>query len=251
MRQGPLEKTDGAVTDVPGLNGHPSDRSVQLRRPRTASQNLPLLRTSSGRRAVSYSAARIAGERPAAVCPLSRAAHVPSMTIVQEITVWWTKTARSAPGATVRNAVPECFDLPFRPATMARFDVVRHGVLIREWTGFGDPEETVEGHAVTPEQPLRLGCVRIEPGPDAAQVVYTYDFACGGAPERTSRPRPVLRLRAGQWGRVVYNGRFEDRETRDWLYKKVVANVAHVADPSEAVFQGEPSKTFSDLAHLR
>ena len=61
----------------------------------------------------------------------------------------------------------------------------------------------------------------------------------------------MLRLRAGQGGRVVYTGRFEDWKTRDWLYKKVVANVAHVADPSEAVFAGEPLKTFSDLAHLR
>ncbi len=173
------------------------------------------------------------------------------MTIVQEITVWWTKTARSAPGATARNAVPERFELPFRPATMARFDVVRHGVLIQEWTGFGDPDETVDGHHVVPGRPLRLGCIQVEPGPDATQVVYAYDYACGGAPERTGRPRPVLRLRPGQWGRVVYNGRFEDRSTGEWLYKKVVANVAHVGDAPEAVFSGEPSKTFSDLAHLR
>ncbi|HEX8297792.1 MAG TPA: hypothetical protein VF594_01415 [Rubricoccaceae bacterium] len=173
------------------------------------------------------------------------------MTIVQEITVWWTKRARSAPGATVRNAVPEHFDLPFRPATLARFDIVYHSVLIQEWTGFDQPEETVEEHHLVPDRPFRIGCVRIEPGPDASQVVYAYDLACGGSPERTGRLRPVLRLRAGQWGRVVYNGRFEDRETREWLYKKVVANVAHVGDPLEPVFVGEPSKTFHDLAHLR
>ncbi|HEX8384642.1 MAG TPA: hypothetical protein VF576_00580 [Rubricoccaceae bacterium] len=173
------------------------------------------------------------------------------MTVVQEITVWWTKTSRSAPGAAVRNAVPELYDLPFRPATMARFDVVHHGVLVREWTGFGDPEESVEGHAVTPGRPLRLGCVRVEPGPDVVGVVYAYDYACGGAPERTTRPRTVLQLRPGQWGRAVYNGRFEDRGTGEWLYKKVVANVAHVGDPSDAVFSGVPSRTFHDLAHLR
>ena len=95
------------------------------------------------------------------------------MILVQEITVWWTKTARSAPGATVRNAVPERFDLPFRPATMARFGLVHHGILVQEWTGFGNPEETVEGHHVVLGRPLRLGCVRVEPGPDAAHVVYT------------------------------------------------------------------------------
>ncbi|HEX9952148.1 MAG TPA: hypothetical protein VGB53_10295 [Rubricoccaceae bacterium] len=173
------------------------------------------------------------------------------MTVVQEITVWWTKTARSAPGATIRNAVPERFDLPFRPATMARFDIVHHRVLIREWTGFDDREETVEEHRVVAGQPLRLGCVRVEPGPDAVQVVYAYDYTCGGVPERTTRPRPVLLLKPGQWGRVVYNGRFEDRGTGEWLYKKVVANVAHVGDTPEAAFSGEPSKMFSDLAHLR
>ncbi|HEX9953201.1 MAG TPA: hypothetical protein VGB53_15630 [Rubricoccaceae bacterium] len=173
------------------------------------------------------------------------------MTVVQEITVWWTKTSRSAPGATPRNAVSELFDLPFRPATMARFAVVHHSVLVREWTGFDDPEEAVEGHQLVPGRPLRLGCVRVDPGQDAVQVVYAYDFACGGAPERTTRPRPVVRLAAGQWGRVVYNGRFEDRGMGEWLYKKVVANVAHVADPSDPVFSGAPAKTFSDLAHLR
>ena len=173
------------------------------------------------------------------------------MTVVQEITVWWTKRSRSAPGAAVRNAVPEMFDLPFRPATMGRFDVVHHVVLIREWFGFDHPEETVEGHAVTAGGDFRLGCVRVEPGPDVVEVVYTYDFVCGGAPERTTRPRPVLRLRAGQWGRVVYNGRFEDRRSGEWLYKKVVANVAHVGGSSGAAFSGEPSKAFGDLAHLR
>lgn len=173
------------------------------------------------------------------------------MTVVQEITVWWTKKARSAPGAAVRNAVPELYDLPFRPSTMARFDVVHHGVLVREWAGFDVPEEAVEGHVVAPGLPLRLGCLRVESGPDAAQVVYAYDYACGGAPERTTRPRPVLRLRPGQWGRVLYNGRFEDRGTREWLYKKVVANVAYLGDPADAVFSEAPSRTFSDLAHLR
>ena len=173
------------------------------------------------------------------------------MTLVQEITVWWTKTSRSAPGAAARNAVPELFALPFRPATMGRFDVVHHGVLVREWTGFDVPEEAVEGHPVLEGRPFRLGCVRVEPGLDVVEVVYAYDFACGGAPERTSRPRRVLRLRAGQWGRVVYNGRFEDRGTGEWLYKKVVANVAHVGGASDAVFSGEPARSFSDLAHLR
>ena len=177
--------------------------------------------------------------------------NTPPAIIVQEITVWWTKRSRSAPGAAVRNAVPEAFDLPFRPATMTRFDVVHHEVLVREWFGFDHPEETVEGHAVTPGVDFRLGCARVEPGPDAVQVVYAYDFACGGAPERTTRPRPVLRLRASQWGRVVYNGRFEDRRSGEWLYKKVVVNVAHVGEPWGAAFSGEPSRVFSDLAHLR
>lgn len=173
------------------------------------------------------------------------------MVVVQEVTLWWTKKSRSAPGSTVRNAVPELFEVPFRPATMNRTGVAYHGVLIQEWLGFGQIEQTVDELACPDTEPVKLGCLYIRPREEVTEVVYAYDFDCGGAPVRTPLPRVVLTLRPGQWGRAVYNGRFEDWKTREWLYKKVVANVAHVQDTEEQVFSGAPSKSFADLALLR
>lgn len=173
------------------------------------------------------------------------------MIVVQHITLWWTKASRSAPGSAVRNAVPELFDLPFRPATMAATGVAYHSVLIREWLGFGHREDASAALPADRDGTFHVGCLRIRPGADRADVVYTYGLACAGAPERTPMPRTVLSLRPGQWGRVVYNGRFEGARRQEWLYRKVVVNVAHLTGDEETVYAGRPSKEFSDLAILR
>ena len=61
---------------------------------------------------------------------------------------------------------------------------------------------------------------------EAVSATFAYTQDCGGAPVRINYPRKVPTLALGEWGRILYNGRFSSDEG-NWRYQKVVFNIGY------------------------
>lgn len=172
--------------------------------------------------------------------------------IVQQIITRWTKRSRAAPEAALRNAVPKALALPLVPDRLDTPTLIHHTATYSEAHRFSMPKHEVTGHAVHPRRIERFNCIRLCWDEGQARVVYAYDAIKGGAPERTSYPRQVLALHPGEWGRVIYNGRHVALSGMSgWHYRQDVVNVAVLGRLKREPFTGEPTQSFSDLAHLR
>ncbi|MBV9786743.1 MAG: hypothetical protein JOZ51_01105 [Chloroflexi bacterium] len=170
------------------------------------------------------------------------------MIVVQEIISAWTKQARAADAATARNAVPQQLDFPWLPEVDSASALVHHRIRFHERTNFGTPEHEIDVSEMMPFNRLRFGCVTITQREQLVQVTYAYNVSCGGAPKRATVPRQVFTLARGEWGRVVYNGRWG---WGAWTYEQTTLNVLHAESLTQPIFAGEPKTIFRDLADLR
>ena len=81
-------------------------------------------------------------------------------------------------------------------------------------------------------------------------VSYQYSTS-QGAPERYAQKIEALNLSSGQWGRIEYNGRHSDMDNGHWWYEKWVYNIGLFSHPPMSAFtRSEPTKFFSQMAHL-
>ncbi len=133
------------------------------------------------------------------------------MIVAQFVVVDWTKRSRGAPGAAVRNAVPEAFRLPPLPPA----DVVVHDVWADEAGGFV-PEEKL-----TADAQGRMFRFAVVDGRVAVRLLST---AVAGY-SAWGTPQVVLRVAPGTWSRVVWNRRYASTSS-EWRYRKFVLNVA-------------------------
>ena len=174
------------------------------------------------------------------------------MIIVQEIATWWTKQSRAAGAATARNAVPQQIAFPWLPEVDSPSALIYHRIRFDEDTNFRTPEHEIKVSEVPAFKMLRFGCVHITQRDDLVRVTYAYNVLCGGAPERSAVPRQVFTLARGEWGRVVYNGRWSSLSgMAAWTYKQATLNILHAQTLTQPVFAGEPRTIFRDLADLR
>lgn len=158
--------------------------------------------------------------------------------IVQEVVTHWSKASRGAPGAVARNGVPDTLVVPVPGGLADPFTVVVHHSDFPEARAFKKVNESVS--LAEPTAELTLGCVWIVPDPELTQVTYHYDFS-GGLPERWSQPRSKC-LSVGEWGQVLYNGRFSLGWHCFWSYTKRVVNVGLFEHPVQAAFDQSPAK---------
>lgn len=174
------------------------------------------------------------------------------MIVVQEIITDWLKRSRGAASSTAREQILDVLELPYLPGPIEGDAVVHHTVRFGDADEFEQAEHKVELKEFGQQRRLFFGCVRIYPAAEVLRVDYAYNMTCGGAPERTHFPRQVLSLSEGEWGRVVYNGRFSAgfEGLGDWLYRRRVVNVGYLNEPTLEPFGSGLAREFTDLAHL-
>ncbi len=129
---------------------------------------------------------------------------------------------------------------------------MRHTASYGEGNDFASPSHD----SLTSESPgvIRIGCVRVEPLGGGALVAFEYDFRVAGAPLRDAHPRASSKadfeLGAGEWGRVLYNGRFSSDEG-GWWYQKTVVNVGCYDEVQAGAFvSARPLYTIDRMARL-
>ncbi|HEX8500186.1 MAG TPA: hypothetical protein VF659_06295 [Pyrinomonadaceae bacterium] len=174
------------------------------------------------------------------------------MILVQHITSSWSKASRGGPSAARRNAVPEALPLPDAAVGKRGNAILRHSASYREDNDFSSPSHdslTAEGAGV-----IRVGCVSVEPLGGGARVAFDYDLRAAGMPPRGAHPRASAKadfeLAAGEWGRVLYNGRFSSDEG-GWWYQKTVVNVGCYDEVrAEAFVSARPLYTIDRMANL-
>jgi hypothetical protein len=169
---------------------------------------------------------------------------------IQRITTTWTKASRGAPKSAQRAAVPERFPIP--PAVLpakAKRIVVFQKVEASEHEDFiiRDHSEVMDlgGRPDFSDEPA---ATRFEDG--RLRVWYRPGTWSVGAPDRRGINLNVFNLEPGQWGRLIFNGRFG--YGGGWAYHRQVFNIAcSLEAPGHDRFASEPDFTISDEQDLR
>ena len=167
--------------------------------------------------------------------------------VIQAISTHWEKSARGGPYAVLRSHVPKAVKLPDFSATNVPLSYVLHSVHFASRNDFAEP--TKSSITVSETELTGLDGVSIDFANGTLSVFYQYDTS-QGAPERYARKIEALKLTKGLWGRVEYNGRHSGAEGY-WWYEKWVYNIGLFSHPSVSAFtESEPTKIFSQMAHL-
>ncbi|MEU9112834.1 hypothetical protein AB0D04_13850 [Streptomyces sp. NPDC048483] len=153
---------------------------------------------------------------------------------VQWIRTSWTKQSRGGEAASLRNAAPIGFALPYAEAASA------HVIRMRERDGFA-PRDTQED--------LRKIDVQLREA-DGRLRVFPRVKPLFALPPRPRRP-PAVRLAPGQWVRWQLNYRFSSMAgTQDWSYWLDTFNIAY--GPAKAdVFLSTPTVFIDEQGSLR
>jgi hypothetical protein len=170
-----------------------------------------------------------------------------SVVVVQKVLTYWTKASRGGAGATKRNAVPEAATLPLSSAKMAGKTGLLHEVAYRESDDFARKDRPLQ--LDPPLSKLVVGCVTINLDRDTVSASFRYSWGCCGSPER-GWTRKTLQIAEGEWGQMIYNGRFVDSDGY-WWYEKKAVNIGLFPELLEDVFiRNAPTYRFSAMAHL-
>jgi len=149
-----------------------------------------------------------------------------------------------------RAAVPEHFHLPpvALPHKTGRL-VVFQEIEAKEWEEF-----TIRDHCEVIELAGRLNfskdpvIVGIES--ERLRVWYRPGIWSVGAPDRRGKNYNVFNLEPGQWGRLIFNGRFGGGG--GWFYHRQVFSIACSLNlPAHDCFAAKPDFAFSDEQDLR
>ncbi len=147
---------------------------------------------------------------------------------IQIISTHWTKASRGEPAASQRAAVPLALPLP--GMLTGPTQVIYHRVTYRESSGF---KPHVVDETVLDTLPERDVGVELHATAEGLSVAYRWERACGAPPRDIMVIGPTLRLRPGQWGRLVHNGRFAWEDT--WAYQQIVFNVGALRHSAQFV----------------
>lgn len=166
------------------------------------------------------------------------------MLVLQRLMTEWTKRSRGGSGAAVRNAVPQSLLLP---PLAVKGDTVVHEARFLENDSFRCRDELKE---VDLGVSWQLGAMTLFRQCDQVVVKFAYMMATTGAPERLSHE--AFTLQPGEWGRLLYNGRFSSWDDGEWWYRKDVFNVAYAESLDRRIFlDTTPNYTVSEMARLR
>lgn len=168
--------------------------------------------------------------------------------VVQHSLTHWTKASRGGEGAVKRNAVPEATILPLSRIETAGRTGLLHKLAYREENGFARQDEALQLDPLLSK--LIVGCITINLDRDTVSASFRYRWSCCGSPER-EWTRKTLRMAEGEWGQMVYNGRFVDSDGGRWWYEKKAINIGLFSELSDDVFtRSAPTYRFSAMAHL-
>jgi hypothetical protein len=166
--------------------------------------------------------------------------------IVQHIHTHWTKASRGGENARIRNGVPEAAKVPVQRIAAGNLNLIYHVLQYWEADGYRQPREEIRINPTV--RPLAIGCVTIDHTTEEVIATFRYDQGCAGAPDR-GWARKTLHLAVGEWGQIVYNGRFTGEDY--WWYENTVVNVGLVERLTPGLFtRQEPNCRFSAMAEL-
>ncbi|APR76442.1 Hypothetical protein A7982_01789 [Minicystis rosea] len=163
------------------------------------------------------------------------------MVVIQQISVTWSKAARGAPAAVLRNALPR--SLPLIPA-MGAYVYQRHSFFEKKGQYVHRLiEETSLDHL--PRTTRSIEHLLVPAGLSVGVVWTAYD----GQPRRRSRPEALL-LPPDGLGRVITNGRHTTSRGGQY-YTRDVYNIALVQHAEEDLFmRGTPMAICDFQANL-
>jgi hypothetical protein len=170
--------------------------------------------------------------------------RMPPEAIVQRIVTRWTKRTRGAEGREIRARLPMAYELP-DTLLVATSPCLQHFIERGESSGYSLREDCRERDDLSVSVGASVSSVRLAPHGDELEVAFAHAGDCG-LPRRA--PRSV-RIHAGSWARVRYNGRFVGYD--DAWYEGKILNVAFRVAPARQMFSAtHPSIVLEVLANL-
>ncbi len=164
--------------------------------------------------------------------------------VIQHVACVWTKRSRGGEGARQRNSVPTAVDLPEFKGDLP---YLLHTVNFFE-SGWSKPNHSVKSS--TEFSDLHLNDLILIHESDSVTVRFMRDGANAACPNPYPH-KDVFSLRRGDWGRIVYNGRYVDFDSGAWRYKLTTYNIGNFDRFSTDVFRlTSPSSQFEELARL-
>ncbi|WNG42719.1 hypothetical protein F0U60_00375 [Archangium minus] len=164
---------------------------------------------------------------------------------LQDLCTEWTKHSRGGPQAGVRNATPRALLLPPSALESADEEVFRvQTVFFHERHQFLPREERDMHRKAFAE----AGALRVERVDAGALVLLDYGrmgrpgSRAWGSMARGQHREELFSLRAGEWGRAVYNERLHYWDSGEWYYRQHVLNVGLLHDAPQDVFLSTPPR---------
>ncbi|MFL0269303.1 hypothetical protein [Candidatus Clostridium radicumherbarum] len=161
--------------------------------------------------------------------------------IVQHITLIWSKRHRAAMYASVREKYPKEFEIPKEYFIHNRsYGFPIHEIIaVQQDKGFEIMMNKIKFNHY--EGLIRLGGIDILLDENPVSLYYRYSTNSCGAPIRYDKKNNLLNekafeLNTGDYGRVVYNGRFSDVDTGEWIYKKHIVNAFLSQENNQKIF---------------
>jgi hypothetical protein len=158
---------------------------------------------------------------------------MPPEAIVQRVVTRWTKKTRGAEGRETRARLPKAYELPDL-LLVAGSPCLQHFVERSESSAYAPTEDWRERGDLSVSVGASVSSLRLLPHGDELEVAFVHAGDCG-LPRRAPR---TVRIRAGTWARVRYNGRFVGFD--DAWYEEKVLNVAFRVAAVRDMFLGTP-----------
>jgi hypothetical protein len=169
------------------------------------------------------------------------------MLIIQEIITRWTKESRGAPGAVLRNQVPEVLSIPTPSDPMTDDTWIYQKVIFDEHKKFKDPFEQLD--LLTPFKLTKFGIAEITEQSSCIAICINYG-AWDGAPRRDFLKKKAFLLMKGDFGQIRYNWRISYDEG-GWAYQKTTLNIAYAVTYEPNLFQTQQvTLSFEDMPTL-
>lgn len=169
------------------------------------------------------------------------------MLIIQEIVTRWTKESRGAPGATLRNQVPEFLSVPMPREPMTDESWIYQKSIFDEYRKFEEPFEQLD--VITPFKLSKFGIADISEREIGVLVDINYG-AWEGAPRRDFLKKKAFQLDLNDVGKINYNWRIAYDEG-GWAYQKTVINMALLNDFVPEIFiTKDATQSFEDMPNL-
>ena len=184
------------------------------------------------------------------------------MLLIQHINLLWDKECRGAPYSSLRNNMARAYDLPKTFFNYNPLGFPSHYIFLRqEKRGLSEQINRVD--TIAKNSNIRIGAIEILQQTNCYELQYRYDFH-RAIPERhkynpkTSMYEPLketaMELQCGEYGRIIYNGRYVDIDTGYWYYVMNIINIICTTENRSSLkifIEREPGKAYNQIAMLR